>query len=95
MAKHEDGTMFHGCEMTFGEAVRLQEILMACQQRLRVFVTTLTNDENRPLEGVARCIGDKDGNLLFGENIFEGYLRVSGTSEYFIPMREITAVYIQ
>lgn len=42
------------------------------------------------IEGVARSIGDENGNFLKSdEDVRDGYLRVSGTFEYFWPIREL------
>jgi hypothetical protein len=46
--------------------------------------------EDRIAEGVARSVGDDRGNFLRqDDDVRDGYLRISGTMEHFIPVTRV------
>ena len=48
------------------------------------------NESGDILDGVARSIGDEQGNFLRSdEDVRDGYLRISSTFEYFLPVTEV------
>lgn len=73
--------------VTMADLHALSEITDACIHGRKV--ARLIDGDN-VIEGVARSIGDENGNFLRrDEDVRNGYLRVSGTFEYFWPIREL------
>lgn len=72
--------------LTMTDAVHLEIVLSAAQGNK--YVARLIDD--KVVHGTARSIGDERGNFLTNqEDIRDGYLRVSGTFEFFWPVAEL------
>jgi hypothetical protein len=75
--------------LTMGDACTLADIIRAAQggKRVRWLV-----DSGDVMEGVARSIGDTDGTFLrAGQDVRDGYLRISATFEHYLPVAEVIA----
>lgn len=74
--------------VTMNDLHALTEIVDACIHGYKV--ARLMPDGSTVIEGVARSIGDEQGNFLRrDEDVRNGFLRVSGVFEYFWPVREL------
>ncbi len=74
--------------LTEWEAVSIGQVSLACRDGARVRWLTESGDI---VEGVARHITRNDtGTLLTGEDdVRDGFLRVSATMEWFLPMSQV------
>lgn len=75
--------------VTADDVLELYTILDAAARGARVRWMT---DNHDILDGVARCIAHDGGGFLSAdEDVRDGFLHVSGISEWWLPVREIMA----
>lgn len=66
----------------------LAMVAECAQQNRRV--RFLASNSGNVVEGVARSIGDEQGNFLReDEDVRDGFLRISSTMEWFLPVRDV------
>lgn len=72
--------------LSIADVVALDRIVRACSHKRVRWLT----ERGDLLDGVARSIGDQNGNFLQrGEDVRDGYLRISGTFEHFLPVKRV------
>lgn len=78
-------------KLTVGDAVRLEIVLNAAQRKSKVSYMV---GEHR-IDGIARGVGDENGNFVLDEDVRDLFLRITSSSgvEHFISVRTLmTAV---
>lgn len=74
--------------LTLATATDLAAIIGWAQRCARI-TWAVNGDPERLRTGVARCIGDENGNLTFDQDVRDLYLKVSGTYEHFLPISDV------
>lgn len=73
--------------VTLRDVQELATVLEFCQHNRPVRWLT---DSGNILDGVARSVGDEKGYFLRNDDdIRDAYVRISGTFEYFLPIRDV------
>ena len=76
--------------LTLADVMALHTIVTATITGAKVRWLTESGDV---LEGVARSIGHEDSTFLrAGEDVRDGFLRVTVTMDYFLPVRDVMAM---
>lgn len=74
--------------LTIATATALGTVLSWAQRNARI-TWAVDYDTERLITGVARSVGDENGNFAFDRDVRDMYLRVSSTFEYFLPIPEV------